>query len=417
MVQDEMEAPPRRLTRMPSGYRSGATLAEPVRWGTAALTVLCGLWLGALVTRLWALGSGRGIGQARDRVADIQMVLVLLGLVTGLLSILWLRRLALNLSPLGVRRLRFGPGWVVGGWLVPVLNAIRPKQVVDDIWRATEVEAPDPLGDAWRTAAVPGWIHLWWGLVVAAAAMWLAAGTLVTRGTAPAVAMSIATALLGIGAGSLFLLVVARMTERQDARARYLEVVYRVWRGRLRSPRSMLVAPGAIALVLALGGAVLWPVSGSEVKFSPSGAGYLGSGVSFSYPFSYRITEAAGSGASTGQVTAARGTDSVVVEWFGRGGTAADIEALSVILDDTIRGTVPLGSILYRGRPVLALVGGGDAIFENFSVSVGNNQIYGKVAAANCAASDRIVVVTIVADTSKALRKALSTLVVDSVHC
>ena len=62
------------------------------------------------------------------------MSIVLLVCV-GLL-IAWTHRLYRNLEPLGFRELRFGSGWAVGGWFVPFLNLVRPKQIVNDIWRA-----------------------------------------------------------------------------------------------------------------------------------------------------------------------------------------------------------------------------------------------------------------------------------------
>ncbi len=31
---------------------------------------------------------------------------------------------------------RYGHGWAIGGWFVPILNFWRPMQVVNDVWRA-----------------------------------------------------------------------------------------------------------------------------------------------------------------------------------------------------------------------------------------------------------------------------------------
>ncbi len=59
----------------------------------------------------------------------------------GLLAV-WTRRLYGNLRPLGFHELRFGEGWALGGWFVPVVNLVRPKQIVNDIWRAGESGAP-----------------------------------------------------------------------------------------------------------------------------------------------------------------------------------------------------------------------------------------------------------------------------------
>jgi len=36
---------------------------------------------------------------------------------------------------------RFGVGWAIGAWFVPVLNFWRPKQTANDIWSASDPTA------------------------------------------------------------------------------------------------------------------------------------------------------------------------------------------------------------------------------------------------------------------------------------
>lgn len=89
----------------------------------------------------------------RVMVAD-DVALALL-VVTGILFIAWhyqvLRRLERVLS----HPLRHSPGWAISGWFVPLLNLVRPKQMVDDTWRATN--QPDE-----RPRRVPLYFHVWW---------------------------------------------------------------------------------------------------------------------------------------------------------------------------------------------------------------------------------------------------------------
>jgi Domain of unknown function (DUF4328) len=91
------------------------------------------------------------------RAAVANAVLFLLILLTAAAFITWhyrlLRRLERSLS----EPLPHSPGWAIGGWFVPLLNLVRPKQMVNDTWRATT--PPD-------TAArrVPVSFHLWWAL-------------------------------------------------------------------------------------------------------------------------------------------------------------------------------------------------------------------------------------------------------------
>lgn len=76
----------------------------------------------------------------------------------------WFRRAYRNLGGLGVQRLRYKPGWAIGGWFVPVLGLVRPKQITNDIWRATAPGQPARL-DAPPQHKRPGPIvQLWWGL-------------------------------------------------------------------------------------------------------------------------------------------------------------------------------------------------------------------------------------------------------------
>ena len=63
-------------------------------------------------------------------------------LVTAGLWLAWFRRAYLNLPALGARRLRYRPWWAVGSWLLPVFSLFRPKQVLNDIWRASDPDLP-----------------------------------------------------------------------------------------------------------------------------------------------------------------------------------------------------------------------------------------------------------------------------------
>ena len=78
----------------------------------------------------------------------------------GLLAVFWARRLYGNLRPLGIRELRFSEGWALGTSLVPVINLFRPKQIVNDIWRAGGPE-PQPA-DAWDGRPVSNLLSWWW---------------------------------------------------------------------------------------------------------------------------------------------------------------------------------------------------------------------------------------------------------------
>lgn len=153
------------------------------------------------------------------RVAIMQGLAVL---IAGIPFIMWFRRAYRNLGALGIRRLRIKPGWAVGAWFVPVLNAIRPKSIANDIWRATapdlprETEEPPPGG---RVSSLLNW---WW-------AAFIVSGFLYSSGNRVAGRPSIEELLsevkryvfadaLSVIAGVLAILVVRAMTERMQRR-------------------------------------------------------------------------------------------------------------------------------------------------------------------------------------------------------
>jgi hypothetical protein len=85
--------------------------------------------------------------------------------VTALAFLIWLHRVRVNVRALGVRRLRFGREWTFLGFLIPLLNALRPYQVIQEIWKASDPSTGDPIG--WRTVPTPPLLALWWSLFVA----------------------------------------------------------------------------------------------------------------------------------------------------------------------------------------------------------------------------------------------------------
>jgi hypothetical protein len=109
--------------------------------------------------------------------------------------------------------MRHGQGWAIGSWFVPILNAFRPKQIANDIWRASGQP---------EDARVPLFVHLWW-------AFWLigtfgenAYGRMTEETVGQerfATGVLVVTEVAEILAGVLAILLVSRVTRRQEARA------------------------------------------------------------------------------------------------------------------------------------------------------------------------------------------------------
>jgi RNA polymerase subunit RPABC4/transcription elongation factor Spt4 len=148
--------------------------------------------------------------------------------VGGILLITWMRRAYANLPALAVGDLRFSSRWVVWGWLIPGINLFRPKQVMDDIWRASHPLAP-PFSPSWREAPGSMWCHIWWWGLLLGAAIGLAGHDLIASNGARAVSepadlqvgllvSGLAAFLLAVAAMALLVLV-QQIADRQDERA------------------------------------------------------------------------------------------------------------------------------------------------------------------------------------------------------
>lgn len=88
-------------------------------------------------------------------------------ILTAVVFVLWVLRAYRNLPRIGVRGLRFSNLWAGAVWLIPFVNLVLPKEVIDDLWRASDPDVA-PLSSGWRLRTVPFWVHLWWISLLAA---------------------------------------------------------------------------------------------------------------------------------------------------------------------------------------------------------------------------------------------------------
>jgi len=81
-----------------------------------------------------------------------------LDFVTGIVFLKWVYRAYRNIQGFGAEGLRFSPGWAVGYYFVPILNLVRPVQVMSEIWRVSQ----DPQN--WLQRRGSWLIGTWWAL-------------------------------------------------------------------------------------------------------------------------------------------------------------------------------------------------------------------------------------------------------------
>jgi hypothetical protein len=147
-------------------------------------------------------------------------------LVTAGFFIAWLHRVYKNTQPLGAYELRHGTGWAIGGWFVPILSWWRPKQIVNDAWRASNPElGVQAHRREWEDAPVPASFLLWWLLFNLYSVMQQITGQLLYQDELTleedrtATIISMFSAVPGIAAALLAVHVIDRVTARQKARA------------------------------------------------------------------------------------------------------------------------------------------------------------------------------------------------------
>jgi Domain of unknown function (DUF4328) len=98
------------------------------------------------------------VTRSDDHLLVTAVVLVGAWLFAVALLIALTHRLYRNLRAISSVQPRFSPGWAIGAWFVPFLNIVRPKQIVDEIWRTS---APPAQGRSNRPR-VPALFLLWW---------------------------------------------------------------------------------------------------------------------------------------------------------------------------------------------------------------------------------------------------------------
>ena len=166
--------------------------------------------------------SGAAALRDADRLAEaLALVTVGVFLLTVVAFLLWRHRVQTNLvGPLLVRGVEGTPGWAVGWWFVPFANLVKPKQLMDEAWMASDPDAP-AHSVAWRGDA-PALLSWWWAAWISS---WLVA-RIQLSGTPELfraqMAVGSVAKVLSIVAAVLLIRVIDGLSARQRARAAVL---------------------------------------------------------------------------------------------------------------------------------------------------------------------------------------------------
>lgn len=172
-------------------------------------------------------------GTARDLLGDSSALLGVASargfvfLASVIAVLVWFKAAYDNLRPLGATNLRYTPGWAIGGWFIPIGNLFIPKQIANDLWRASDPALPPDQGEKWKFAPKTGLLHLWWGAwIVSNVLEGAARGTeqvaidqVDVGGINAAIRLAAASQLAQVVAGVALIVLIRRLSARQQERA------------------------------------------------------------------------------------------------------------------------------------------------------------------------------------------------------
>jgi eukaryotic-like serine/threonine-protein kinase len=200
--------------------------------GLVTLANLSALWVDVIQLGLATdLESGRRVSfdelsASDDRVAATGLLQTACYVLCVVAFLAWYGRAYRNLGRLGARGLRWGNGWAIAYWFIPIANLFRPKQVVNDIWRASDPGVPQGAGWGGRVPAV---IHWWWALwLISSFAERILFRRSMEAGDSPSEFVSLSQTyivwdLIDVIPAALAFLVVRKITARQEERRRRFE--------------------------------------------------------------------------------------------------------------------------------------------------------------------------------------------------
>lgn len=151
-------------------------IAEPLRDRARFAIIFLGLVGVAALASLWAdlnqldtidrLINGERVTRAEaaesdDRVGTTAIIYLLALILSVITYLLWYSRAYRNTIAMGVTRPRYGTRWAVWYWFIPIVSLFRPKQVMNDIWRGSDPDLPNPIGGVSERPVNP-LIHWWW---------------------------------------------------------------------------------------------------------------------------------------------------------------------------------------------------------------------------------------------------------------
>jgi hypothetical protein len=154
-------------------------------------------------------GLRTSLGGLMEMAGNLEIGLTV---ITAIVFLTWVYRAHKNLDSLRVGALEYSHGWAVGWFFVPIMNIVRPKQVLDEIWEGSE--AP---GNSMITG-------VWWACWILSGVLSRVAGAMATANAEPSsfvtmFQMLMVDSLLVLGSGAAAITIVIAIQKGQAAKA------------------------------------------------------------------------------------------------------------------------------------------------------------------------------------------------------
>jgi hypothetical protein len=142
-------------------------------------TVAALIYAGKVQTQIDAHSLTLQQAEDAENLFNVGSVIWLISLAAGGIGFLvWWYRAYSNLPGLTGHSRRYGRGWSIGAWFVPILSLFRPKQIGNDIWRGGDPKAR--ANAQWMSLPVDPLVHWWWAIYLLAGFVGGIAGALLS---------------------------------------------------------------------------------------------------------------------------------------------------------------------------------------------------------------------------------------------
>ena len=174
--------PPGGISSRPSKVPSGLSgTLQGFMWtaaATLAISALLGIGgFGALDSAWNSNGSWQAVEDTDDAIRVFWLLQNFLALVIFVLIIVWSHRAYSVSEALRASNRSFSSGWAVGGWFIPLANALLPRLVLRDIEKAVAQHSSTRSGGAQSSPpGALGWV--WWVSFVVCNALFVSGSVL-----------------------------------------------------------------------------------------------------------------------------------------------------------------------------------------------------------------------------------------------